>query len=85
MDNIFAAHDFVKEFLINAKAKIMDNMILFLNSFFDFVIYKLNQFNIHFIRIFSYSNFYENVTFLQNLVNFREFLSKGIMDRNAVA
>ena len=32
-----------------------------------------------------YSNFYENVTFLRNLVNFCEFLSKGIMDRNAPA
>jgi hypothetical protein len=33
----------------------------------------------------NYSNFYENVTFLRNLVNFCEFLSKRIMDRNAAA
>jgi hypothetical protein len=32
-----------------------------------------------------YSNFYENVTFLRNLVNFCEFLSKRIMNRNAAA
>ena len=33
----------------------------------------------------SYSNFYENVTSLRNLVKFCEFLSKSIMKRNAAA
>ena len=32
-----------------------------------------------------YSNFYENVTLLRNLVKFCEFLSKRIMERNAAA
>jgi hypothetical protein len=32
-----------------------------------------------------YSNFYENVTFLRNLVNFRELISKRITNRNAAA
>jgi hypothetical protein len=31
-----------------------------------------------------YSNFYENVTFLRNLVKFCEFLNKRIMDRNFI-
>jgi hypothetical protein len=35
--------------------------------------------------IIQYSNFYENVTFLRNLVNFCKFLNKKIMDRNAAA
>ncbi len=32
-----------------------------------------------------YSNFYENVTLLQNCVKFCEFLSKSIKERNAAA
>jgi hypothetical protein len=36
-------------------------------------------------KFYLYSNFFENVTFLRNLVNFCEFLSKRIMNRNAAA
>jgi hypothetical protein len=37
------------------------------------------------IYLMAYSNFYENVTFLRNLVKFCKFISKRIMDRNVAA
>ena len=52
-------------------------------------IVNLNELECNYLEIirkfYYYSNFYENVTLLRNLVKFCEFLSKSIMERNAAA
>jgi hypothetical protein len=67
----------------NSKKNFFGNLSRYLIPF-----YRAKKFFKIFLTAFGtryYSNFHENVTFLRNLVNFCEFLSKRIMDRNAAA